>query len=67
MGMATREPTWSEQIRDLLEEVDRVRNESERTRGHAERAMNERFWPDRRREPRFPSSDKPRRDQQHRT
>lgn len=55
--MANREPTWSERIRDLIEEVDRVRSESERTRGHAERAMKEQFWPDRRREPRFPSSD----------
>ena len=58
--MATREPTWSERIRDLIEEVDRVRSESERMRGHAERAMKEKepFWPDRRREPRFPSDEK---------
>lgn len=56
--MAKREPTWSERIRDLIEEVDRVRSESERTRGHVERAMKEPFWPDRRREPRFPTSDK---------
>jgi hypothetical protein len=66
MGMAKREPTWSERIRDLIDEIDRVRSESERVRGHAERAMKEkdRFWPDRRREPRFPSSDEPR--EQHR-
>jgi hypothetical protein len=62
--MAKREPTWSERIRDLIEEVDRVRSESERVRGHAERAMKkEQFWPDRRREPRFPSSDEPPREQ----
>jgi hypothetical protein len=60
--MGTREPTWSERIRDLIDEVDRVRNESERVRGHADRAMKEPFWPDRRREPRLPPSDKPRRD-----
>jgi hypothetical protein len=54
--MGTRDPSWSERIRGLIEEVDRVRNESERVRGHAERAMKEeRFWPDRRQTPRFPS------------
>jgi hypothetical protein len=64
MSMANREPTWSERIRDLIEEVDRVRSESERVRTRADRAMKqERFWPDRRREPRFPSSDEPRHDQ----
>jgi hypothetical protein len=57
--MATREPTWSERIRDLIEEVDRVRRESERTRDYAERAMKEKFWPERRREPRFPSAERP--------
>ena len=61
--MTKREPTWSERIRDLIEEVDRVRRESERTRGHAERAMKEPFWPERRREPRFPISDKAPHDQ----
>ena len=62
-GVAKREPTWSERIRDLIDEIDRVRSESERVRGHADRAMKEeRFWPDRRREPRFPPSDKTRRE-----
>ena len=66
MGMAKREPTWSERIRDLIEEVDRVRSESERVRSYAERAMKkEQVWPDRRREPRFPSSDE-RQPEQHR-
>jgi hypothetical protein len=50
--MGSREPTWSERIRNLIEEVDRVRGESEQVRGHAERAMKEeRFWPDRRQAP----------------
>jgi hypothetical protein len=55
--MGAREPSWSERIRDLIEQVDRARNESERVRGHAERAMKQRIWPDRRRVPRFPSDE----------
>ena len=56
--MGEREPSWSERIRDLIEEVDRVRNESERVRGHVERSMKEeRIWPDRRRAPRIPTSE----------
>jgi hypothetical protein len=52
--MASRDRSWSEQIRDLIEQVDRARSESERVRGDAERAMKrDQFWPDRRREPRF--------------
>ena len=50
------ERSWSEQIRDLIEEVDRVRRESERLRGQAE-SMKEPFWPERRRMPRFPESE----------
>lgn len=51
--MSARERSWSERIRDLLEEVDRVRNESERVRGQAENSMKkERIWPDRRHAPR---------------
>ena len=62
--MAKREPTWSERIRDLIEEVDRVRTESERVRRYADRAMKqEHFWPDRRREPRLPSNQDPQREQ----
>ena len=55
--MSTREPSWSERIRDLIEQVDRVRDESERVRGHAERTMKHPFWPDRRRTPRVPTGD----------
>ena len=54
--MALRERSWSEQIRDLIEEVDRVRGESERLRSQVERSR-EPFWPDRRRVPRFPESE----------
>jgi hypothetical protein len=53
--MGTREPSWSERIRELIEEVDRVRKESERVRGHVEDAMKrERIWPDRRQSSRIP-------------
>lgn len=56
--MGAREPSWSERIRDLIEQVDRVRDESERVRGHAERSMKEQpIWPDRRRVPRVPPRD----------
>jgi hypothetical protein len=51
--MASRELSWSDRIRALIEEVDRVCGESERVRGHADRAMRHPFWPERRREPRF--------------
>ena len=56
--MGAREPNWSERIRDLIDEVDRVRSESERVRGHAEDSMKkERIWPDRRQAPRLPFAD----------
>jgi len=58
MNMGAREPTWSERIRGLIEEVDRVRNESERVRGQAEDSMKKlRIWPDRRQAPRVPPGD----------
>ena len=42
----------------MIDEVDRVRNESERVRGHAEDSMKkERIWPDRRQAPRVPPGD----------
>jgi len=56
--MGAREPSWSERVRNLIEEVDRVRRESERVRGHAEGSMKkERIWPDRRQAPRMPPGD----------
>jgi hypothetical protein len=56
--MSEGEPSWSERIRNLIDEVDRVRDESERVRGQADRSMKkERIWPDRRQTPRFPTSD----------
>jgi hypothetical protein len=55
--MASRDHRWSDRIRDLIEEMDRVRGESERMRGHADRAMKSSFWPERRRSPRFPPSE----------
>jgi hypothetical protein len=59
MVMASRDSAWSEQIRDLIEQVDRVRGESERVRRQADRAMKNPFWPERRRVPRLPSSENP--------
>jgi hypothetical protein len=44
----------SEQIRALIEEVDRVRRESERMTSHVDRSMKNAFWPDRRRSVRMP-------------
>ena len=62
--MAPRDRSWSERMRDLIEEVDRVRGEvdrvrgeSERVRGQADRAMKHPFWPERRRMPRVESDD----------
>jgi hypothetical protein len=49
----------SDRIRALIEEVDRVRHESERMTSHLERSMKNPFWPDRRRSPRVPGSEKP--------
>lgn len=51
---------FSDRIRDLIEESDRVRREGERVRRHAEDAMKSPFWPERRRSTRFPSNDQPR-------
>ena len=60
--MASHErPPW-DAIRDLLEESDRIRKESERTRNHADRAMKQPFWPERRRAPRMPWAEEPHRD-----
>jgi len=58
--MGAREPSWSERIRDLIDEVDRVRHESERVRGQAEDSMKKgRIWPDRRQAPPVPPPDDP--------
>jgi hypothetical protein len=52
----------SEQIRALIEEVDRVRDESERMNTEVDRSMKRPFWPDRRRSVRLPDpSDRPNR------
>ena len=63
--MASRERSWPERIRDLIEEVDRVRDESERMRGDADRAMKNTFWPERRRAPRFSDSDDSHKEHRH--
>jgi hypothetical protein len=44
----------SDRIRALIEEVDRVRRESERITNHLERSMKRPFWPERRRSMRMP-------------
>ena len=49
----------AERIRALLDEVDRVRHESEQVTSHLERSMKRPFWPDRRRSPRVPHSEQP--------
>lgn len=61
--MSGEERSRSEQIRALIEEVDRVRSESERVNTQVDRAMKRPFWPDRRRTVRVPDpSDHPDRD-----
>ncbi len=55
--MTPGERSWSEHIRDLIDEFDRVRGESERLRGYAERAIQDQFWPDRRRSSRVPGNE----------
>ena len=46
-----------ERIRALIEEIDRVRAESERVTDHLDKAMKQPFWPERRRSVRLPESD----------
>jgi hypothetical protein len=58
-SMAGEDRSKPEQIRALIEEVDRVRSESERVRSQVDLAMKRPFWPDRRRSVRVPSSDDP--------
>jgi hypothetical protein len=52
--MAGQDRSRPEQIRALLEEVDRVRRASERMTAHVDRSMKESIWPDRRRFARIP-------------
>lgn len=64
--MASQDRSRSEQIRDLITEVDRIRRESERMREDADRAMKHPIWPDRRQSPRFPSTDEVRGEERNR-
>ena len=57
MEMSGEDRSSSDRIRALIEEVDRVRNESERVTGHLDRAMKRPFWPERRRSVRMPPSE----------
>lgn len=58
--MAGEDRSKPEQIRALIEEVDRVRRESERVNTQVDRAMRRPFWPDRRRSVRGPDPSAPR-------
>jgi hypothetical protein len=60
--MGSEDRSRSEELRDLIDEIDRLRREGERMRNQADRAMKHPFWPERRREPRFPSNEEPARD-----
>ena len=53
--MAGDDRSRSERIRALIDEVDRVRRESERVTNSIDRTMKLPFWPDRRRTPRDPA------------
>ena len=57
--MAGDKRSKSEEIRALIEEVDRVRSESERVRAQVDDSMKRPFWPDRRRSTRVPPSSDP--------
>jgi hypothetical protein len=48
-----------EQIRNLIEEVDRIRRETERVTSHVDLTMKRPFWPDRRKSVRVPLSEDP--------
>jgi len=64
--MSGREPSWSDRIRELIEQVDRARYESERLRGQVDDSMKKPLiWPDRRRVPRFPEDDNSYRHHRH--
>lgn len=60
--MAAHDASRSDRIRDLIEEVDRVRRESEQVRSHVDKAMKQPFWPERRRHARVPGSESHRHD-----
>ena len=47
----------AERIRGLIDEIDRVRRESERVTRQVERDLKRPFWPERRRTPRMPGRD----------
>jgi hypothetical protein len=57
--MSGEDRSQSEQIRALIEEVDRVRSESERMTSQVDRSMKNAFWPDRRRSVRLPDPAEP--------
>jgi hypothetical protein len=59
MEMTREDRARPEQIRALIEEVDRVRSESEQVTTHVDRSMKHPFWPDRRRSIRGPAPSKP--------
>lgn len=52
--MSAQDRSRADQIRALIEEADRVRNESERMRNQLDRSMKRPFWPERRRTARVP-------------
>ena len=54
--MSGPERSRTEQIRALIEEMDRVRHQAEQVRNEADRAMKHSFWPDRRRSSRMPDA-----------
>jgi hypothetical protein len=51
--MAERKPPTSDEIRGIIERVDEICRESERTRDRADHSMRQKpFWPERRKAPR---------------
>ena len=52
--MSGHDRSRADQIRALIEEMDRVRDESQRVTDLVDRSMKRAFWPERRRVPRVP-------------
>ena len=52
--MAGQERSRVDQIRDLIDQMERVRSDSERVTRYIDRSMKRPFWPDRRRSTRTP-------------
>ena len=66
MAMADQQRNHDD-VHNMIRDVDEVCREAERVRAQVEKSMNRQaFWPDRRKQPRFPDTPRPDRDRQSR-